>query len=203
MSYNWENIIWQNKDKTWGIGFYERIETNGPVDDDYDDEWDDEFDQSKFCFASIGHPDIQSASNAWSGANPGGGSILEYSREASKEIENLNEMYKCWNYPAYAKEFEAKKEKKQRAARRKKLIAELRVPGNTPVENGWYNIDFEGSRVLDAVLIRRGDWIGVLLEHKLKSGDLGKSKFMKVWDSHRRLPGEKLLWIHRSRNRAY
>lgn len=56
MSYHWEGMIWQSKDRTWNHGFFARIP--GPVCNDpefgYDPEWDDDFDFNKFVLVGTG-----------------------------------------------------------------------------------------------------------------------------------------------------
>lgn len=86
MSKNRENVTWQNKDGTWGRGFFD-FQVTGP-----DDEWDVEYDNSAFHWAVIGMPSEDAAHDAWRGANPGGGRIVRYSAKNRPEIERYERM---------------------------------------------------------------------------------------------------------------
>lgn len=90
MSCNRENIVWQNKDGKWSIGFYDFI-TTGP---DY--EWDVEYDFDTFNWGSSGHSTAEAAMNAWDGSNPGCYDLLEYSEASADRIARYNEMLKAW-----------------------------------------------------------------------------------------------------------
>lgn len=47
MSFNRENVTWQNADGTWNMAFY-LVTWEGLEDEGYDPEWDVEYDYSKF-----------------------------------------------------------------------------------------------------------------------------------------------------------
>jgi len=86
MSKNRENVIWQNKDGTWGRGFFDFVVT-GP-----DDEWDVEYDNNTFQWAVTGLPSEQAARDAWRGSNPGGSRRVTYSSENRPQIERYERM---------------------------------------------------------------------------------------------------------------
>lgn len=88
MSFNRENIAWQSKDGKWSLGFYECWPINDD-DDDHDPEWDVEY-GDQFEWVSTGHATEEAAQNSWNGANPGGGSVMEWSDSSAKACEQLD-----------------------------------------------------------------------------------------------------------------
>jgi hypothetical protein len=90
VSYNRENTVWQSRDGSWNVGFYDYVSTGSYDDEDFDPEWDVEY-LDNFSWVSADHPTQESASNAWDGANPGGSSIIPYSEETSRIIISLDD----------------------------------------------------------------------------------------------------------------
>lgn len=186
MSKNRENVVWQSKDGTWSIGFYEVIE--GDVfDPDYDDEWDVDYDFSKFWWASTGHATETAAMNSWHGANPGSHTVCPYRRGNTKDIAEYNEMVKCLRDPAYAA---AKAAKAERAALRKVAAkAEARIAESKIGEGDRVSVSVGTGynyRSFTAYLVREGDWLGVrndgafakVYNTKTKKVWMGKRSFM-------------------------
>lgn len=94
MSLNRENVIWQSRDGTWNIGFYEFFEVN-EGDENFDPEWDVEY-EDYFNWASTGHASEEAASAAWKGANPGGSMIVAWSDKNAVECESLDKLAQRW-----------------------------------------------------------------------------------------------------------
>jgi len=90
MSFNHENMVWQNEDGTWSIGFYERI--TGLARENYDPEWDDDYDYDNFQFVSQGHRTERAAMNSWKGQNPGSHNVMDYNEANKDEIAHLNKL---------------------------------------------------------------------------------------------------------------
>ena len=91
MSFHHANITWQSPDGAWSCGFFERIPGN-TMDEDYDAEWDDGFDTNRFQFVSTGHPDEDSARDAWGGPNPGSTTTIPCDDSTAEEIEQYEDM---------------------------------------------------------------------------------------------------------------
>ena len=89
MSFHRENVVWQSRDGSWNIGFFDVVWTGA------DPEWDVEYDYKTFQWASIGHADDCEAEDAWKGSNPGMSVIMGY--------ENNEEQ--CDAYDAMAQEY--------------------------------------------------------------------------------------------------
>jgi hypothetical protein len=201
MSYNWENIIWQNADKTWGIGFYERIRHNNDYDNDsYDSEWDDDYDYEKFAHAANGFPSPDSAQRWWTGANPGSFQI-DSKRLTVKETKELADMVRAANDPAFAKELDAKREQAASLAFVKNVREKLRA--NEPVANKEYSIRISMNAVPSATgmmhdhhvrLVANGDWLGFEESTRLKNGKVRKS-FIKVWNAKTRTQSKNIVWV--------
>lgn len=191
MSYNWENIVWQNKDGKWGIGFYERIKTGDYFDPDYDSEWRDEFDPTKFSYASTGHTTEQQAKDSWRGVNPGSHTIVDYTADNAEEIAEYEEMARACNDPAYAKEREERRARERRTARRKVLRDRLRQ--DPPKANLIHIVSVEISEGLtsshEGILKKEGDWLTLAFPKRLKSGRAGKPTLVKVWNTKTKNPG--------------
>lgn len=143
MSVNRENITWQSKDKTWNIGFYTCIPGDS-YDDDYDSEWDADYDFNSFEWVSTGHSTEREAELAWRGANPGGGSVMNYSTKNAKDIAALDLMALYCKKPELAVAAAKKKAAKLTREHTKKLKEQF-------VENN----DYLGRRV--TVIIKQDD----------------------------------------------
>lgn len=85
MSYNWDNVTWQSKDRSWNRGFFKRIsmaDHPGAWEDPdagYDPEWDDDFDHSHFALVNTGFATEEEANDS-SGpcGNPGWSTSMKY-----------------------------------------------------------------------------------------------------------------------------
>jgi hypothetical protein len=88
MSRNRENVTWQSSNGKWNLAFYDWYEVNQD-DDDFDPEWDVEY-TDDFNWASTGHATREAAESSWKGANPGGGTHIEYSPETAKQCDGLD-----------------------------------------------------------------------------------------------------------------
>lgn len=86
MSFNRENVIWQNKDGTWGRGFFDFV-VKGP-----NRERDVEYRFDAFKWATTGQPSEEAAWDSWRGANPGGNTRVVYSKKNKAEIEKYERM---------------------------------------------------------------------------------------------------------------
>lgn len=82
MSFNREGVVWQSQDGTWGYGLF-REAWVGSEADGCDPEWDVEYDMAAFGWATVGHPTLEAAWKAWTGANPGGYSSQSYSADTA------------------------------------------------------------------------------------------------------------------------
>jgi hypothetical protein len=123
MSYNHENIVWQDRTGNWYIGFYERLpgDYNDP---DYDSEWDDDFDYESFGWGSGPHASEKDATAAWNGANPGGHHILAWknTKETREHVAKLTHMFKMLKDKTYRDKYLAK----QAREARKRLEADVK-----------------------------------------------------------------------------
>lgn len=104
MSCNRENVIWENEDGRWSIGFFDYYEVNTDSPN-WDYEWDVEYDFSRFNWVSTGHATKDRAADSWGGSNPGGHIICRYSDQTKDEIAEYNRMAREW------KEEERRKDK--------------------------------------------------------------------------------------------
>lgn len=81
MSFNRENVTWQNADGTWNMAFYQ-VAWEGREDEGFDPEWDVEYDYSKF--ESYGYAlrcpseDAAYAEATSKRPNPGGSYVVPY-----------------------------------------------------------------------------------------------------------------------------
>lgn len=201
MSYNWENIIWQNADKSWGIGFYERIRHNNGYDNDsYDSEWDDDYDYDHFAHAANGFSSADAAQRWWTGANPGSFQIAS-KKLTVKETKEFADMVRAANDPAFNKELDAQKAKAASLAFVKSVREKLRA--KEPVENGSYSVRISMSAVPSATgmmqdhrvrLVKDGDWLGFQDSTTLKNGKVRKS-FVKVWNTKTRTQSKNIVWV--------
>lgn len=91
MSVNRENEIWQSADGTWSRGFYAHYNVGDTSDPEWDHEWDVEY-EDYFWTVTTGHPTEDAAWRAWTGANPGGASILSYDEGSAAECARLDAM---------------------------------------------------------------------------------------------------------------
>lgn len=93
MSFNRDNITFQNQNGKWSIGFWNFYETNSYNNPDYDSEWDVEYTYDGFWFVSQGHDTPQKAYESYckNHANPSGTQIIEY-KNNEKECD-LYEQY--------------------------------------------------------------------------------------------------------------
>lgn len=85
MSQNRENVTWQSSNGKWNIAFYDFYYVNQD-DEDFDPEWDVEYTED-FNWVSTGHATKEAADRAWTGANPGGGTQVEYSAANAKTCD--------------------------------------------------------------------------------------------------------------------
>jgi len=90
-SFNRENTIWQSADGTWSRGFLKTIWV-GSEQEGFDPEWDVEYDSDQFEWVSTGWATEEQAAASWDGANPGGASHMEFSKETAEAAEELDEM---------------------------------------------------------------------------------------------------------------
>lgn len=207
MSFNHENVVWQNKDGLWGIGFYERISTGQSTwDDDYDEhgydpEWDDDYNYDTFMFASTGHRTQQQAINSWRGANPGSHTVYSHNRANAKEIAEFEDMAKASNNPAYAKLRADRIAKKEVLALRKRVREAIRKA--PPVAYSRYSVSISKNQTFSATgwtethtatLHPVGDWLVLKSEKVLKSGKRTPVD-VKVWNTKTKTPGPMVLSI--------
>ena len=66
MSFNRENVIFQQPDGRWARAFYASTIIGS------DPEWDVAYDFSRFDWLRTGLPSVAAAVDAWDGGNPGG-----------------------------------------------------------------------------------------------------------------------------------
>lgn len=85
-----ENVVWQSRDGTWGIGFFDYYNINQDSED-FDPEWDVEYVYDCFSWASTGHATEDDAHAAWRGANPG---CSEVYKEPSVDTDKFDVMEK-------------------------------------------------------------------------------------------------------------
>lgn len=161
MSLNRENIIWQSKDGTWNRGFYAFEPTGDTSSPDWDEEWDVDY-TDEFNWVSTGHATKEAAWNSWHGANPGGHSLLEYSRNTAKECAALDE--KVWRF----RNPQAALKKDQRALRakiKKNIVDQEMVAGSyvkiTRFPNGHQpTLAHWGTGMShQGELTQQGDWL--------------------------------------------
>ena len=93
MSCNRENVVWQRRDGTWCIGFYDYYPTGDTSSEDWDYEWDVEY-TDDFMWAREGLASEQAAIDSWDGANPGSHTIYTYSpsENAQGYTEHFEEL---------------------------------------------------------------------------------------------------------------
>lgn len=180
MSFNWENVIWQSKDRTWSIGLFERISNGDSWDSDYDAEWDDDYDQNKFHFASTGHATPESAKSAWKGTNPGGHTSIPWEKGNFEEIKQYELMAEIYADPALGVKLEKAKIAKERRDFRAKLRADASL---IPREFSNYMVWFNKNLGRSGVLKRDGDWLVLEgMKSTLKNGKT-KTTLHKVWNT--------------------
>ena len=208
MSFHWENIVWQNADGTWGIGFYERISRNSGYNEDYDPEWDDEYDYEHFAHAANGFRSADAAIDWWHGANPGSHNI-DTKKLTVKQTKDAADMVRAANDPAFRRELDEKREKAASLAFVKTVREKLRA--NEPVEGKRYNIRLSLSAIPSstglmqdhtATLAKDGDWLGFESTTRLKNGKTRKS-FIKVWNTKTRSQNKNIVWVEALRASQY
>lgn len=89
MSVNRENVTWQSSNGKWNLAFYDFYNVRGDDDEDFDPEWDVEY-TDDFNWVSTGHATREAADNSWMGANPGGGTHIEFTPENAKYCAALD-----------------------------------------------------------------------------------------------------------------
>ena len=150
MSWNRENVIWQSKNGSWNIGFFRSYSSPSQWDDeDFDPEWDVEYDYDEFFFASVGHPSEDSAWRAWKGANPGGSTVMRYSKENAEDIARYDRMALFHLHPEAA----AAEVKKENARLKREHVKKLR-------EQFAANNDFANRKVQVKVKLDDRPWDG-------------------------------------------
>ena len=91
MSFNRENVTWQNADGTWNMAFY----VVAWVDPEGDEEWDVEYDYGRFepydYARNCATPDDAYEVATKRRANPGGTWIVSYANHYS-ECEQFSQM---------------------------------------------------------------------------------------------------------------
>lgn len=189
MSFNHENVVWQNKEGRWSIGLFKRVPTGEYTwEGDYDQEWDDDYDHTVFCYVGTGYATEEQAMNSYR-PNPGSHTVIPYKRGNTKEIAIYEDMAKAFKNPAYAKEREERLLKEESRALVKRVREHLRK--EAPVLNGRYRVRFSKSKLPSAtgmmedrefILTQEGDWLGFQMETVLKSGKR-KPVFRKVWNT--------------------
>jgi hypothetical protein len=201
MSRYAENLIWQNADKTWGIGFYKRISRNvSGENESYDSEWDDDYDYEHFAHAANGFPSADAAQRWWTGANPGSFQIAA-KKLTVKETKEFADMVRAANNPAFSKELDAQRAKTASLTFIKNVRDKLRA--NEPVAYKTYRIRFSLSTLPAAtgmvedhsvILTPEGDWLGFEKSTRLKNGSIRKS-FVKVWNTKTRTQTKNIIWL--------
>lgn len=88
MSCNRENVSWQSKDGSWNLAFYEFWNVDRDKED-WDYEWDVEY-GSDFHWVTTGHASREAAREAWTSANPGGGTVIAYTPESAAQCDALD-----------------------------------------------------------------------------------------------------------------
>lgn len=207
MSRHWENLIWQNADNTWGIGFYVRISRNTfGENEDYDSEWDDDYDYEHFAHAANGFSSADAAIRWWHGANPGSFDIAD-KKLTVKETKEFADMVRAANNPAFSKELDAQKEKAASLAFIKSVREKLRA--NEPVAYKPYRIRISLNTLPAATglmedhsvtLSKEGDWLGFENSTRLKNGTVRKS-FVKVWNTKTRTQSKNIVWVEEAKSR--
>ena len=94
MSFHRENITWISRDGTWNRGFYDHYRVRRDDGEDEDPEWDVEYDYSAFNWVSTGHATLEAANDAWTGANPGSGSVLYAPNDETDQLDAMAKAFK-------------------------------------------------------------------------------------------------------------
>ena len=89
MSFNRENVTWQNSNGDWFIGFY-TVAWEGSEADGEDPEWDVEYDYRTFETVVGPARSADAVRAMWRGANPGGSTV--YSDPADPAVEQFERM---------------------------------------------------------------------------------------------------------------
>lgn len=209
MSRYAENLVWQNADKTWGIGFYKRISRNvSGENENYDSEWDDEYDYEHFSHAANGFPSADAAQRWWTGANPGSFEVAA-KKLTVKETKEFADMVRAANNPAFSKELDEQKAKAASAAFVKSVREKLRA--NEPVAYKAYRVRISLNTLPSALgmmqdhnttLTAEGDWLGFETSTRLKNGNVRKS-FVKVWNTKTRTQNKNIVWVEEVKSYGY
>lgn len=133
MSKNRENVVWQSKNGSWNIGFYEVIENASSWnDEDHDDEWDVEYNENSFALLLQNHSTaesvVEAADSRW--GNPGSHTIYAYTTHLQKDIADFETLAAYHLNPALRHEDEMKAQKKANLAHFKKLRAQFTENNN-------------------------------------------------------------------------
>lgn len=113
MSTYHQHIIWESSNGTWGIGFFERIDTNYNNDPEYDSEWDDAYSDNNFVWAKTGFrtPALAVASSSKE-FRPGYEEVpLDYATDPSL-CEKFDRMAISLRNPKLGEQLEAKETEK-------------------------------------------------------------------------------------------
>ena len=170
MSCNREHVIWESKDHTWNIGFFNFVHLNED-DPDRDPEWDVEYLYSEFFWARKGFSTPEQAQQAWIGPNPGADyDVLPYNRENAHACKEYDEMVRCLDDPAYAIK---KRQKDERAYLREQGKKALEALPGVPRAGERLLVEVShGTSMksyIEGRLIQDGKWLSVA-----PSGELPK-----------------------------
>lgn len=165
MSVNWDNVVWQSKDKTWNLGMYAREAVN-EESSDYDSEWDTDYDFSSFDHAFMGYPSPEAARAAWFGPNPGLTTVISYSKG---ESENLDRMAQFCLHPELKVAAQKKEDARLKREHQKALKQDFAENNNFRNANvsvcikkdsqSWTRLGI--SNTYTGYLIQQGDWLTI------------------------------------------
>lgn len=164
MSVNRENVVWQSKDKTWNIGFYDFSYVN-QGSEDFDPEWDVNYDYSSFMWAATGFLTKDAAIASWKQANPGSHDVLPYSDQTATEIAQYDLMAWAYANPDEAAALAAQEEKKRVRAIRKEtkaVLEDLRAGATVSVSF----VDAPYASIMGP-LKKDGEWLVINSGHKV------------------------------------
>lgn len=180
MSKNREHVIWESKDGSWNIGFYQFVQTGE------DEEWDVEYIYSEFFWARTGFKTSDLARRAWTGANPGADyTINDYSTSAGA-CDEYDEMVKCLNDSGYAEKRRIRQQETEVHNRAAKAAEGVRMLPGVDVEVIIGNSGV--TQFLTGTLRPDGDWLVIR--------DRGIA--YKVWHVH-----EQRAWTGKRHNEAW
>lgn len=89
MSFSRENVVWQQVDGRWAIGFFTAIPVGDTMSEDYDPEWGVEYDYSEFSWARGGFFSEEAAIRSWTGSNPAGHIVYEEQGDHTAALDKM------------------------------------------------------------------------------------------------------------------